>query len=1174
MFEKRLFNGGLDKDSEVRFVQQGDWRDALNIQAGVTSSDSFGAIEKVLGNEEVPRENTEEGDVCIGAYDDKTNKKVYAFICNTLDETKHRVIRINYADPSISFQIDTIAESAALNFSTDYLITGINVVDNMHLYWTDDLNEPSKMYLPEADKGFYLSQQERQYFDAIPHAPLIPPIVEYGSDDQVKFNLMQNNLWQFKHRYVYKDGTKSAFSPLSKIAIPKLALAENQDKNSNNNYVKITFSTQHFNNTWNNFVERIEVAAREDNLSDSYIIEEIEDFESGGDIELLFYNNGVRKSINIDESNAIYSFVPLKAKSQELIDGNRITYGDFVEGYDNFSNDNLEIDDTLIFGVSPIYREEQPLIIEPGTAGIQSSTTQIPVDGGDTIDIPTITVSANDSNSGVYYFRFEFPGGVINGQDEVFIDTADWDQATFPDVRHWVIFTLNQWLNARRIVTLRPDGTIGSFGVGLESDTILVVTIEQENMYPIVAGQSVGANLVQAYVTGSAVEFEYSEPKLSLKRGGWHNFGLVYYDKSGRPGLVQTIDQAKMEVPYVSELKLMQEVKARVNIFHYPPEWAHAYQVVYGGDSAYFEDPAEGRGFLQFVVDGHTETNNENEMTFNISNIIQFNEDDEKTNVSYNYTDGDRVRFIRRSDVPGGTVLSELPTPDDVIDAPIIKYDDSTGELTIRVNPGSDKGTTSDKRLIEIYSPLVSNTDSSYLEIGEVFPVINPGEGNRYHYGNNKSQVQNTLSTTILDLDFGNVWIRTRDMPFSNQASSARTEQLIEDSHFLDTYKSNDFSYGRLNVEDKDSGQIRRYASVRYSDVYIPDTNINGLGTFFGTSFIDYDKSHGSIQKMHSEDKSLILFQENKVGRSMVNETILRDNTGEVLVQKSDQVLSDIQYYSGEFGISDVPESFAVYGFAKYFVDKNRGAILRLSNDGITKISDYKMSDYWSDILRLTRDANSRVRILGSYNEANQEYIVSVGNAERTIRFNVPGIGTLSFTEQHIDAITWSFSEATNRWISQLSFLPEMMCEYGIDYMTFLDGVAWRHNVQASTNYCMFYNELYPSEVDVVFNQNPSNIKFFKALELESDQLWIAPEITNQFGQESELLTEDFKNIEGVWWAALLRDKNTPNVTLPLIEGDDMRGHELIVKLRNTSTDFSKLFSTGLKFEHSELTNR
>ena len=49
--------------------------------------------------------------------------------------------------------------------------------------------------------------------------------------------------------------------------------------------------------------------------------------------------------------------------------------------------------------------------------------------------------------------------------------------------------------------------------------------------------------------------------------------------------------------------------------------------------------------------------------------------------------------------------------------------------------------------------------------------------------------------------------------------------------------------------------------------------------------------------------------------------------------------------------VSEDPFSFAVYGYRKYFTDRKKGCVLRLSTDGITEISSYGMHDFFRDQL-------------------------------------------------------------------------------------------------------------------------------------------------------------------------------------------------------------------------------
>ena len=58
--DKRVFTGGMDKDSEPRLIKQGDYRDALNVRNIASSNGTSGSIENIEGNRVVPYTFTEE----------------------------------------------------------------------------------------------------------------------------------------------------------------------------------------------------------------------------------------------------------------------------------------------------------------------------------------------------------------------------------------------------------------------------------------------------------------------------------------------------------------------------------------------------------------------------------------------------------------------------------------------------------------------------------------------------------------------------------------------------------------------------------------------------------------------------------------------------------------------------------------------------------------------------------------------------------------------------------------------------------------------------------------------------------------------------------------------------------------------------------------------------------
>ena len=52
--DKKVFTGGMDKDSDPRLIKQGDYRDALNIRTVSSSDSTAGSVENIEGNTLVP----------------------------------------------------------------------------------------------------------------------------------------------------------------------------------------------------------------------------------------------------------------------------------------------------------------------------------------------------------------------------------------------------------------------------------------------------------------------------------------------------------------------------------------------------------------------------------------------------------------------------------------------------------------------------------------------------------------------------------------------------------------------------------------------------------------------------------------------------------------------------------------------------------------------------------------------------------------------------------------------------------------------------------------------------------------------------------------------------------------------------------------------------------------
>jgi hypothetical protein len=163
--------------------------------------------------------------------------------------------------------------------------------------------------------------------------------------------------------------------------------------------------------------------------------------------------------------------------------------------------------------------------------------------------------------------------------------------------------------------------------------------------------------------------------------------------------------------------------------------------------------------------------------------------------------------------------------------------------------------------------------------------------------------------------------------------------------------------------------------AITYSGVYQVTSGLNKLNEFnlSNANFKYLDQDFGSIQKLYSRDTDLIVFQENKVSKVLYEKNLLSDAVGGGTVASIPQVLGTQISYSGEYGISNNPESFSKWGNNIFFTDQRRNAALRLGQDGIFEISSQGMKDWFRDLFI----ADGATQKLGGYDPYHDMYVIS-----------------------------------------------------------------------------------------------------------------------------------------------------------------------------------------------------
>jgi len=200
----------------------------------------------------------------------------------------------------------------------------------------------------------------------------------------------------------------------------------------------------------------------------------------------------------------------------------------------------------------------------------------------------------------------------------------------------------------------------------------------------------------------------------------------------------------------------------------------------------------------------------------------------------------------------------------------------------------------------------------------------------------------------------------------------------VESNKIQDDFNGNKLTSGaRANATlEEPYKEENRKSGLIYSGLYNSTSGVNNLNQFIMAEKItkDLNPTFGSIQKLFSRRISLIAFCEDRVVAITANKNALYNADGNPQLVASDAVLGDANPFVGDYGISKNPESFASESYRAYFTDRQRGAVLRLSMDGLTPISDAGMHDYFRDNLP------SATRLIGSYDSYKQDYNLTLSN--------------------------------------------------------------------------------------------------------------------------------------------------------------------------------------------------
>jgi len=311
--------------------------------------------------------------------------------------------------------------------------------------------------------------------------------------------------------------------------------------------------------------------------------------------------------------------------------------------------------------------------------------------------------------------------------------------------------------------------------------------------------------------------------------------------------------------------------------------------------------------------------------------------------------------------------------------------------------------------------------------------------------------------------------------PVESTGSGSASNWFIEESRIRGGFNNTTVDFGpRAFLVEEELNGVQRINSLIYSGIFNSRTGVNQTNVFPVGEDISksLEPEQGSIQKLYAENTNLNIFQENKVSYALIDkDAIYTAEGGGTAVSQLNLVIGQIVPYLGNFGISKNPNSFATYGFRKYFVDTDRNAVLRLSRDGITEISNYGMYDFFRDEFSKITTTTSEGVVVGGWDIHNKQYVVSLQNTASR------------------DYNTLAFDEQVRGWSSFFSYRPDFMVSLRNDFYTFNEGSLYKHYSE-SVNRGNFYGVDNSTSITFIFNPSVSLSKNFKTVNYEGSNGW------------------------------------------------------------------------------------
>jgi hypothetical protein len=1148
----KQFAGVLNTDDNNIDIPQVHHKMAYNIKFRGNGNNN--RAESVLGNVVIPNGYLPAGDnECIGSFYDGLRQRLIWANCNS--NNRHGWYSCDIKTKTVSKLLISFTDSQTdiFDFDLDFPIASINILyttedDGDIIHWTDRRNRPMKFNIKDAIDGTYGTNWLVEYLTVARTMPLIAPSCRYSDDSTVLVNNLRKTLYEFRYRYVYKDFTKSTWSPYSKLFAPRdpddIATDIDPTKNNRIDVVIETGSADCIS---------IEIAARlviSTTFSDNFLVATLDkDDLSINDNSLYtfqFFNDSSYPYIDVNESGLLFSYVPILANTQELLNGNIITYGGITEGVD--------------FNV---------------TLDVSSTVTSVANANGDPITVLSYIAGRN--------WAFMFLGTPVTGDIITLMITLTYGDGS-GSVDYAYDYTVLAGDDAQDIA----DAFVAA--INASSDEVHANNRSDSNG---TTGITVLGDDPANFVTGSYIIDYVSLPSVSdvniaaYKHKSKYRFVLVYFDEYGETNGAQTADEMLITTPELDTTggTQMKIPSITFSVNHRPPmgakyfSWARALNLTF-------------QSHIPFVS---ATTEKETDYAYIEITNLQLNESGFAT---YDFKDGDRVRIIGQfSSGAAGTVAAyDFPIFDSIL-APVINTATKTGTyLKIPYSSVLSNFGTGQHYYCEVYTPAVSTDTNAqtFFEFGETYSIIDPNTSSRLHSGGVQNQVfgttkdivaPSTAPTATLNAVAGNLSIgdyyykvefvdasgnqsypsaastvvttvggsqrinlsaiplgatgvvsrkiyrtiagggtflllttiadNTTTVYADNIADASLTSLMPQPAIFTfirgdvyirkrafpitanlqtvntvwgvfnsvsDLFPSTIIGNGRAFVIDQYAGRKYFPTKLRWGGQYQQNTNVNQTNIFYPLDFDEIDRSRGDIQRFMTEDRLLYVYQNRAVGNYGIYAKYIQNNNGEEQLVTTNDIIT----------ASNVKYLQGEHGLGDQYCGLVRSQGAHYFCDPVRGNQVRRAGDGLTVFSDIFKGEYYISKLLIPYNKTQ----LRVNGSKAKI------LGFFDYFEGNYHAVlqsgtndgktignyNFSFNEKHKGYCSFYDFHPEWVTQAEDVTYSWKDGQLYVHD--NTTQYCNFYGQQYYPSIKVVFNNQVGLKKKFNSLSYQADNIW------------------------------------------------------------------------------------